>query len=360
VDPGGSKAWDFSSIKRMASFDVVNDILVAADSQVISFDVKEPWKAKATSEADHGHGRANHHGAAKPPPSMPAIAEDKSTCKDQADSDDAENGSAWDKLGFAGSMAPIARMASFDVNDLWSTASAWKQPPADAISKKASSDPKSGSTWDRLGFNTSLSPMESMESMAKALNSKAEAAFASIDRFPGDFSQPTTFDRAERPPAADDDDGRPKVLRTNVTLPQVLSFALPEDIAEGQQHLWITGPHGPMQVPLPSDARPGQEMKVRIGPKNGTQVTIPLGFAEGDLIPVDLPNGERIQAPAPAGKKPGDEFDVFAPSLMVHVPKGAKPGRDSVVFMAPSGRERTVPVPRGASPGQYFDVPVSA
>jgi hypothetical protein len=144
-----------------------------------------------------------------------------------------------------------------------------------------------------------------------------------------------------------------KVLRAHVTLPQDLSFHMPEESEVIEDTLCIEGPHGPFMIPVPEDAKPGQETTYRLGPDSVT-VVVPEGAEPGSMVLCEV-DGEMAQFTVPEGKAPGDSFESVPPAIMVLIPDGAT-HRDFLEVPAPDGRLLTVPMPEGQHPGSYFSL----
>jgi hypothetical protein len=182
-----------------------------------------------------------------------------------------------------------------------------------------------------------------------------------------DGAQKTGGRKIDSPPRhatlsqSDDDDrdtdergGEARIFHAQTTLPQELSFVVPEDHRRGDP-VCVSGPHGPLLLPVPESARSGDHLTVRLGPTASYRVPVPPGKGPGDPVSFDGDGGEQLQVSVPEGMKPGDIFEVTQPSLMVQVPLKAVEG-DQLVFSAPDGRELSALVPPGLQPGQYFAV----
>jgi len=156
--------------------------------------------------------------------------------------------------------------------------------------------------------------------------------------------------------------------------PQDLFFVAPPGCKPGQ-HVWVQGPHGPLQVQAPEGVKPGRRVAVRLSAPFQHQVVVPVGAEPGDVVAFTSENGEQLQAVVPPGKKSGQTFEVVPPVTMLRVPEGACAG-DQLQFKVPAvpnnpqalaGEDRTAmenaprafielttAVPPNVAPGQYF------
>lgn len=112
-------------------------------------------------------------------------------------------------------------------------------------------------------------------------------------------------------------------------------------------------------VPVPDGAKGGERVSTRLGPPPAYTLEVPEGLSGGDTFDFDGNDGEKLEATVPMDKVPGDSFDVMPPTVMVQVPRFAKPG-DQVAFQPDGHEEKLVArVPQGLTKGQYFAVILS-
>lgn len=145
---------------------------------------------------------------------------------------------------------------------------------------------------------------------------------------------------------------RPQIMQAATVPPQDLVFTVPEDKDVGDP-VCVQGPHGPLLIPLPEGAKAGEECRYRLGPECHYDVEVPKDAKEGDAVAFKGMAGEQLHALVPKGVNAGEKFKVSPPVVMVHVPRGARPGQ-MLSYTSPLGIIMCTPVPPGVAPGHYF------